>query len=346
MTRAGRPGGADGMGPPAAPRRARAWRPAGWVLLVAVWLGLVTTFGLLTDHFLSPATLLTVAGRLPALTVVAAGMTLVIIAGGIDLAVGSIAALAAAVLGVAVVDWGWPVAAAAALAVAVGSTAGLTGGLVSVGLRVPPFLATLGLLEICRGAAYLVTGSRTKYIGAAVEPLARPLSGIGLPPTVLIALATVAAVHLLLTRTVFGRHVVAVGGNPAAARFAGIDTGRLRLLVHTLSGGLAGLAAVLATARLGSADPNAGVGLELAAIAAVVIGGTSLTGGSGSPLGSLLGVLVIATLEAGLAQVGASEPVKRIVTGAAIVTAVAFDSLRRRGALTTVREAPGAPPRG
>jgi ribose transport system permease protein len=105
----------------------------------------------------------------------------------------------------------------------------------------------------------------------------------------------------------------------------------VRVAVHGLSGGLAGLAAVLATARLGSADPNAGMGLELAAIAAVVIGGTSLAGGSGSAIGSLLGVIVIATLEAGLAQLGASDPAKRIVTGAAIVTAVAVDYLRRRG---------------
>lgn len=300
-------------------------------LLILVWLALAATFGLFSRTFLSTGTLVTVAGRLPALAVVSAGMTLVIVAGGIDLSVGSVAALAAAVFGVALVDWHWPLAAAAPLAVAIGSLAGLAGGLVAVGLRIPPFLATLGLLEICRGAAYLVTGSRTKYIGAAVEPLARPLPLIGVPATVVIAFVAVLAVQVVLTRTVFGRHVQAVGGNPAAARYAGIRAGRVRTAVHAVSGGLAGLAAVLATARLGSADPNAGVGLELAAIAAVVIGGTSLAGGSGSALGSLLGVIVIATLEAGLAQLGASDPAKRIVTGAAIVTAVSVDYLRRRG---------------
>jgi ribose transport system permease protein len=298
-------------------------------LLLAAWLGLVILFGLLTEHFLSLGTFLSVAGRLPALAVVAAGMTLVIVAGGIDLAVGSVAALAAAVLGVALVDWHWPLAAAALLAVGVGSVAGLAGGVVAVGLRIPPFLATLGLLEICRGAAYLVTGSRTKYIGAAIEPLARPLPVVGVPPTVLVALCTVALVQVVLSRTVFGRHLRAVGGNPAAARLAGIDCGRVRCQVHAVSGALAGLAAVLATARLGSADPNAGIGLELAAIAAVVIGGTSLAGGSGSAIGSLLGVVIIVTLEAGLAQLGASDPVKRIVTGGAIVAAVAVDALRR-----------------
>ncbi|NBV44725.1 MAG: ABC transporter permease [Planctomycetia bacterium] len=190
-------------------------------------------------------------------------------------------------------------------------------------------MATLGLLEVCRGVAYLVTGSRTKYIGAAIEPLARPLPLVGVPPTVLVALGTVAVVQVVLSRTVFGRHLRAVGGNPAAARLAGIDCSRVRCQVHAVSGALAGLAAVLATARLGSADPNAGIGLELAAIAAVVIGGTSLAGGSGSAIGSLLGVVIIATLEAGLAQLGASDPVKRIVTGGAIVAAVAVDALRR-----------------
>ncbi|MBU6276888.1 MAG: ABC transporter permease, partial [Planctomycetes bacterium] len=229
------------------------------------------------------------------------------------------------------VDWRWPLAAAAPLAIAVGAVAGLAAGMMTVGLRVPAFLATLGMLEICRGAAYLVTGSRTKYLGGALEPLARPLPALGLPPTIVIAALAVLAVHLLLTRTVFGRHLRAVGGNPRAARYAGIDVGRVRISVHVLSGALAGLAAVLATARIGSADPNAGTGLELAAIAAAVIGGTSLAGGSGSCTGSVLGVAVIATLEAGLAHLGASEPIKRIVTGSAIVAAVALDALERRG---------------
>jgi ribose transport system permease protein len=259
-------------------------------LLIVAWLALVATFGLCSRTFLSTGTLVTVAGRLPALAVVSAGMTLVIVAGGIDLSVGSVAALAA----------------------------------------IPTFLATLGLLEICRGAAYLVTGSRTKYIGVAIEPLARPLPVIGVPATVVISLVTVLVMQMMLARTVFGRHLQAVGGNPSAARYAGIATGRVRVAVHGLSGGLAGLAAVLATARLGSADPNAGMGLELAAIAAVVIGGTSLAGGAGSAIGSLLGVLVIATLEAGLAQLGASDPIKRLVTGAAIIAAVAVDDMRRR----------------
>lgn len=305
-------------------------RLGGPGLLVLVWIALVALFGTLAEHFLAPATFTTLAGRLPALAVVAAGMTLVIVSGGIDLSVGSVAALAGAVFGVAIARWQWPLAAAGAIALAVGGLAGLCGGLLVASLRIPSFLVTLGLLEICRGLTYTVTGSRTLFLGAAVEPLGRPLPGLGVPATAPAALVVVALAQWLLSRTVLGRHVVGVGANEEATRLSGIDTRRVTVVVFTISGLLAGLAGVFACARLGSADPNAGAGLELASIAAVVIGGTSLAGGSGSCVGSLLGVLVIATLEAGLAQLGASEPLKRVVTGAAIVTAVAADGLRRR----------------
>lgn len=301
-----------------------------WGALVLVWLGLVALFGTLADHFLSATTLTTVASRLPALSVIAAGMTLVIIAGGIDLSVGSVMALSGAVLGVAIVQWGWPLAAAIPVAILTGALAGLGTGLLTVGLRIPSFLVTLGSLEICRGLTYAVCDSRTLFIGAAIRPLAQPIPLLGIPPTVPVALAVVLAAQAILSRTIFGRHLVAIGANEPAVRLAGIDTAVPRVAVFVFSGALAGLAAVFATARLGSADPNAGNGLELAAIAAVVIGGTSLSGGSGSVVGSLLGVLVIATLEAGLAQLGASEPLKRIVTGGAIIAAVAADALRRR----------------
>ncbi len=301
-----------------------------WGVLMLVWLGLVALFGTLADHFLSATTLTTVASRLPALAVIAAGMTLVIIAGGIDLSVGSVMALAGAVLGVAIVQWGWPLAAAIPVAILTGALAGLGTGLLTVGLRIPSFLVTLGSLEICRGLTYAVCDSRTLFIGAAIRPLAQPIPLLGIPPTVPVALAVVVAAQAILTRTIFGRHLVAIGANESAVRLAGIDTATPRIAVFVFSGALAGLAAVFASARLGSADPNAGNGLELAAIAAVVIGGTSLSGGSGSVVGSLLGVLVITTLEAGLAQLGASEPLKRIVTGGAIIAAVAADALRRR----------------
>jgi len=301
-----------------------------WGALVLVWLAIVGLFGILADHFLSAATFATLAGRLPHLAVVAAGMTLVVIAGGIDLSVGSVMALSGAVLGIAMTQWKWPLAAAIPLAILTGAAAGCVNGLLTARLRIPSFIVTLGLLEVCRGLTYMVSGSRTLFIGQAIEALSRPLPAVGVAVTVPAALLVVFAAQLLVSRTVLGRRLVAIGANEEAARLAGIDTAAAKVTVFMLSGALAGLAAVFAVARLGSADPNSGAGLELAAIAAVVIGGTSLAGGTGSPIGSLLGVLVIATLEAGLAQLGASEPLKRIVTGAAIIAAVSADALRRR----------------
>ncbi|MEJ7618799.1 MAG: ABC transporter permease, partial [Pyrinomonadaceae bacterium] len=193
----------------------------------------------------------------------------------------------------------------------------------------PSFIVTLGMMEIARGAAYIVTNSQTKYIGRPVEIVAETaLFGLSLP--FLIGLVIVAAGQFTLSRTVFGRHLIAVGANAEAAHLSGVDARRVRFIVFALSGLLAGLAAIIHSARLSSSDPNAGTGFELQAIAAVVIGGTSLLGGRGSVVGSFFGVLIIAVLGAGLAQTGAQEPTKRLITGCVIVAAVILDYYRNR----------------
>src|SRR3974390_156335 len=301
-----------------------------YAALGIIWICLVLLFGLLSHNFLSFATLNTLANRIPTLTVVAAGMTLVLIVGGIDLSVGSVLGLAGAVLGVALVDWHWPLWASAALCIGIASVAGALNGLISVGLGIPSFIVTLGMLEIARGLAYLTTDSQTKYIGAPVESLSRSLPGFGVSPAFLLALAVVGIGQLVLSRNLFGRRLVAIGTNEQAVRLAGIDPRLPKMTVFALAGFLTGLAAVFYTSRLGSSDPNAGIGLELSAIAAVVIGGTSLMGGRGSVVNSFLGVLIIATLESGLAQIGASEPLKRLITGLVIVLAVILDAWRHR----------------
>lgn len=309
-------------------------RKAKWLgeyaAMLAIWLGLVFLFGALSESFLTGRTFTTLANRIPPLAVIATGMTLVLIIGGIDLSVGSVLGLGGAVLGLAVVDWHWPLWAAALLCLGVGLLAGLLNGTVSVRLGIPSFIVTLGMLEIARGLAYLATHSQTKYIGAAVEGLTKPLGALAVSPAFLLAVLVVAAGQVVLSRTVFGRYLVAIGTNEQAVRLAGINPRPVKLAVFALTGLLTGLAAVFYTSRLGSSDPNAGVGLELSAIAAVVIGGTSLMGGRGSVLNSFFGVLIIATLEAGLAQVGVSEPMKRVITGAVIVAAVIVDAWRQR----------------
>ncbi|MEE3236358.1 MAG: ABC transporter permease [Pseudomonadota bacterium] len=291
---------------------------------------LILFFGLSAENFFSLVTLTMVLNQLPALTVVTVGMTLVLIVAGIDLSVGSVLGFSATVIGIAIVSWGLPLPIACVAGVLTGLLCGaLNGGLVA-SFRLPAFIVTLGMLEMARGMAYIVNDSQTVYIGASIQKIALPLPGLGVSAALIIALAVVAGGQFLLTRTVMGRHLVAVGSNEQAAKMSGIDPRRYRFLVLALSGGLAGLGGMFNAAYLGSADPNAGFGLELSAIAAAVIGGTSLMGGRGSVLGAFAGVLIISILQSGLAQIGVSEPSKRLITGAVIVIAVLIDRWRQK----------------
>jgi ribose transport system permease protein len=313
----------------ASPRAAALTRIAEYPGLVTVLVLLVALFSMLSGHFFSRITFTTLANQIPALTVIAVGMTLVLIAGGIDLSVGSVMALGSAVLAVARVEWQLPLPVATALCLAVGLLAGLANGFITVRWTVPSFIVTLGMLEVARGGAYLVTESRSMFVGAAMGVVGTPVPGIGLSPAFILAVLVVVSGQLLLTRTVLGRYIVAIGTNRDAVRLSGIDPRPVVMTVFALSGLLAGLGGVFHLAYLESADPNSGIGLELSAIAAVVIGGTSLMGGRGSVVSSFLGVLIIAVLQTGLAEIGATEPTKRIVTGAVIVAAVILDAYRR-----------------
>ncbi|HEY8907785.1 MAG TPA: ABC transporter permease, partial [Rhodoferax sp.] len=202
-------------------------------------------------------------------------------------------------------------------------------GWISVAWRLPSFIVSLGMLEAVRGAAYVVTDSRTQYVGDAMAGLAVPwLAGIS--TAFFIAVALVVVAQIVLTKTVFGRYVVGIGTNEEAMRLAGINTNPIRVAVFAATGLLAGLAGLMQSARLEAADPNSGTGIELQVIAAVVIGGTSLMGGRGSVVNTFFGVLIIAVLEAGLAQIGVSDPSKRIITGCVIVVAVIIDTLRQK----------------
>jgi ribose transport system permease protein len=301
-----------------------------FLVLIAVWIGMIVLFGVMRDSFFSATTLGLVANRIPALALVATGMTLVMVTGGIDLSVGSLLGFCGAIVGVLMADqqWGLPGAVVASLVVG-GLVGGLT-GTVSVKLRLPSFIVSLGMLEIARGMAFLTTDSQIKYIGSSVESLGAPMGNLIISPAFVISLVIVACGQLLLSHMALGRHLIAIGANREAALISGVPVDRPRILAHALLGLLTGLAAVFNCSRLGSSDPNAGVGFELSAIAAVVVGGTSLMGGRGSVVKSFIGVLIIATLEAGLVQVGASEPMKRVITGAVIVVAVLADTWRRK----------------
>lgn len=291
---------------------------------------LVAFFGFAADNFFTTGTLTAILTQLPALTVVTIGMTLVLISGGIDLSVGSVVALSSAVIGIAFTVFELPLFFAACLGIAAGGCAGLVNGVLGAYFRLPIFIVTLGMLEAGRGMAYMVTDSQTAYIGPSIQGLALPISGLGVSASFLISLALVVLAQLALTRTVFGRYLIAIGTNETAAKISGIRTEPYLTWVLVISGLLAGLGGLMNAAYLGASDPNAAIGLELSAIAAAVIGGTSLMGGRGSIIGAFIGVLIISVLQNGLAQLGVSEPFKRLITGLVIILAVLIDRWRGR----------------
>ena len=297
--------------------------------LAAALAGLLVLFGSVTDHFLTTATLRTVASQIPAAVVLASGMTLVLVVGGIDLSVGAVLALSGAVLGVCLVSLQMPLALATMACLATGLACGGVNGLVIARWRLPAFIVTLGMMEAARGLAYQVTGSQTKYLGAGLDPLTGDMLP-GVSPAVVLAGVVVLAAQVVLSRTVLGRQIVAIGTNEEAVRLSGIQPGRTKIIVYAIAGLLASLGAVLHSARLATADPNAGSGAELQAIAAAVIGGTSLMGGRGSVVHTLFGVVIIAVLASGLSHAGAQEPTKRVITGCVIVAAAILDAYRHR----------------
>jgi ribose transport system permease protein len=297
--------------------------------MVAALVLLITVFGLTARNFFTITTFRTMANQIPDTTVVAVGMTFVLIIAGIDLSVGSVLALASAVLGIALVNWGFSLLPAIGLCLLVGLACGAANGLIVIRWRLPSFIVTLGMLEAARGAAYLMTGSRTIYIGGPIEAVTdTAILGLSLP--FVLAILIVVGGQLVLSRTVFGRYLIAIGTNEEAVRLSGIDPRPYKLAVFVLCSLLAAVGAVIQSARMSSANPNTAIGFELQVIAAVVIGGTSLMGGRGSVVRSFFGVLIIAVLGTGLAQVGAQESTKRLITGCVIVAAVILDQYRYR----------------
>lgn len=259
----------------------------------------------------------------------AVGMTFVILTAGIDLSVGSLVAVAGAVGGGLIVGGiAWPVGLLAGLIA--GTVLGLANGVLVTAFRIPPFIATLAMLSIGRGLTQLYTGGRP-FTG--LDPTFNQLGqgSVGpIPFPVLVMLITVGISWLVLRHTVFGRNVYAVGSNPEAARLAGVRVTRVLIGVYAISGFLSALGGLVLTARLSSAQPTAGLGFELDAIAAVVVGGTSLAGGEGSILRTLIGALIIGVLNNGLNLLNVDPFIQPVVKGAVIVIAVGLDRLKTR----------------
>jgi len=300
-----------------------------YVGLVAVLIALIVVFSLTARNFFTVTTFTMITRQIPDTVIMAVGMTFVLIIAGIDLSVGSVLALSSVVLGVCMTHAKLPLPLAIAVCLGVGLFCGAINGLVTIAWRLPPFIVTLGMLEMARGGAYLVTNMQKVHIGTRIEVIA-DTSILGLSLPFVIAIAIVVIGQFVLSRTVFGRYMIAIGTNEEAVRLSGIDPRPVKLAVFMLCGFLTSIAAVTYSSRVPTADPNTGVGYELEAIAAVVIGGTSLMGGRGSVVASFFGVLIIRVLDAGLAQLGAPELAKRLITGCVIIVAVVADYYRRR----------------
>ncbi|SMG56411.1 ribose transport system permease protein [Paraburkholderia susongensis] len=307
-------------------------RTAGMLpVLVLLCIG----FGLLTDGFFTLQNLSIVTQQASINIVLAAGMTFVILTGGIDLSVGSIlaASAVAAMLSSSIVGWGW-LGIPAALGVGLGF--GLINGALIALLRLPPFIVTLGSLTAVRGIARLMGHDTTIFNPQLSFAFIGNGTVFGVPWLVIIALVVVAASWFVLRRTVLGLHIYSVGGNREAARLSGIKVWGIEMFVYAISGLLAGLGAVMSAARLYAANGlQLGQSYELDAIAAVILGGTSFVGGVGSIVGTLIGALIIAVLSNGLVLLGVSDIWQYIIKGLVIVGAVALDRYRQRGSART-----------
>ncbi|MGW1435304.1 ABC transporter permease/substrate-binding protein [Streptomyces griseus] len=309
---------------------------------------LVVAMSLLSGDFLTTQNLLNVGVQAAVTAILAFGVTFVIVSAGIDLSVGSVAALSATVLAWSATSAGVPVVLAVVLAIVTGIACGfVNGALVSYG-KLPPFIATLAMLSIARGLSLVISQGSPIAFPDSVSVLGDTLGGwLPVPVLVMIAMGLVTA--LILGRTFIGRSMYAIGGNEEAARLSGLRVKRQKIVIYALSGLFAAVAGIVLASRLVSAQPQAAQGYELDAIAAVVIGGASLAGGVGKASGTLIGALILAVLRNGLNLLSVSAFWQQVVIGVVIALAVLLDTLRRKagsGAASSAGTAPGAPGSG
>ncbi|ARI51350.1 substrate-binding domain-containing protein [Streptomyces griseobrunneus] len=309
---------------------------------------LLVAMSLLSGDFLTTQNLLNVGVQAAVTAILAFGVTFVIVSAGIDLSVGSVAALSATVLAWSATSAGVPVVLAVLLAIATGIACGfVNGALISYG-KLPPFIATLAMLSIARGLSLVISQGSPIAFPDSVSRLGDTLGG-WLPVPVLVMIAMGLLTALILGRTFIGRSMYAIGGNEEAARLSGLRVKRQKIVIYALSGLFAAVAGIVLASRLVSAQPQAAQGYELDAIAAVVIGGASLAGGVGKASGTLIGALILAVLRNGLNLLSVSAFWQQVVIGVVIALAVLLDTLRRRagsGAASSAGTAPGAPGSG
>lgn len=301
---------------------------------------LVIAMSALSGDFLTTDNLLNVGVQAAVTAILAFGVTFVIVSAGIDLSVGSVAALSATVLAWSATQHGVPVFLAVVLAIATGIAAGLVNGFLIAYGKLPPFIATLAMLSVARGLSLVISQGSPIAFPDSVSHLGDTLGGwLPVPVLVMIAMGLIAA--FILGRTYIGRSMYAIGGNEEAARLSGLRVSKQKLAIYALSGVFAAAAGIVLASRLSSAQPQAADGYELDAIAAVVIGGASLAGGTGKASGTLIGALILAVLRNGLNLLSVSAFWQQVVIGVVIALAVLLDTVRRKAGATPVSGAGG-----
>ena len=311
--------------------------------IVLILIGMIVILAVLTGgRFLGAQNLINIVRQVSVIAILAIGMTVAIISTGIDLSVGSIVALSAVVAtslaqspdatnlmypGLSV-----PIFVAIGAGLLVGAAAGFINGFLIARFRIAPFIATLGMMTAARGLALIYSDGRPisklsgdfNFIGQG--------SIVGIPVPIVLLLVVAVGARLLLNNTRFGRHVYALGGNEQAARVSGVNVSRVKIGIYTFSGLLAGLGGMIVAARIGSGNPQLGTGAELDAITAAVIGGTSFSGGIGTVWGTIVGALIIGSLNTGLDLLNVSPFTQQVVKGVIIVLAIIIDERKNRGA--------------
>lgn len=305
-----------------------------------IFLGLSAVIFILTDLlkignsrdewiFLEPGNIRNILNQISINAIIAFGMTLVILVNGIDLSVGSMVAVAGVTLGVFFIQFEIPLLVSYLLVVIIGGAVGFSNGIMVTKIKLPPFIVTLASFQIFRGLAFILVDGQAKFTTDESFKIIgnRFLFGF-MPISILVMLAIFVFYYLLLSRTSLGRQFYFTGGNEEAARFSGIRIDRVRISAYTLIGISAAVSGILLASRLGSGSPNVGVGYELDAIAAAVVGGTSFTGGVGTITGTLIGALILGVISNGLNLLGISPFFQQIVRGLIILGAVILDSKR------------------
>jgi ribose transport system permease protein len=308
------------------------------ILAFASLIALMAVFSIASENFLQSDNLIGILQATAVNGVLAVAATFVIITGGIDLSVGTLMTFCSVVAGVFLTYWGLPMPVGIVAAIAAGALCGSVSGTLIAKMKIPPFIATLGMMMLLKGLALVISGTRPIYFNdtpnfsmiSQESLIGAILPILPIPNGVLILFIVAVASSFVLNRTAFGRYTFALGSNEEAMRLSGVNTDFWKIIVYTVSGGICGIAGLIIASRLNSAQPALGQGYELDAIAAVVIGGTSLSGGRGTILGTIIGALIISVLTNGLRILSVAQEWQTVVTGIIIILAVYADILRRR----------------